>query len=341
MSSSLRASFGFLVACFLVASGALVVAACGSPAEPAPDAAPPSTIPTSPAGTFAITSQLDIHVPAAAAPLVAMLTAATDGPDDPARFLVDRMIATLPEGSVKSLAERLSPYVAAYLSARLVELAPRLAPGLDAMAVGLVRIATHLGTVETLRIDAGGAATRTISGARFELGGSAVTVRFADAGLPDVIAPLHVALDETGHLRLSEHAHPLPYGALLQLGLDRAVAVSVEPTARDLAGALSALVDCERLGALVADRVGLGSAALYTAACRAAMTAVASEVGDRIAAIDDGGLGLDVSGTATGLDADGDGTMDELRGGSWSGSLYSDAARDPIAAASFAGGKAP
>jgi hypothetical protein len=290
---------------------------------------------------FSIASRLDVRVPAAAAPLVAMLTAATDGPDDPARYLVDRMIATLPDGPVKTLAERVAPYVAAYVSARLVELAPRLASGLDAMGAGLVRIATHLGTVETLQIDAGGAATRTITGVRFELAASTVTVRFADAGLPEVITPLHVALDETGHLRLSEHAHRLPYGALLQLGLDRAVAASVEPTARDLAGALGALVDCGRLGTLVADRVGLGSAALYTAACRAAMTAVASEIGAQIAAIDDAGLGLDVSGTATGVDADGDGTMDELRGGSWSGTLYSDAARDPIAAASFAGSKAP
>lgn len=317
-----------------------LVAGCGSPPAPSPDAAPPSTIPTSPAGVFAITSRLDIRVPAAAAPLLATLTAATDGPDDPARYVVDRMVATLPDGPVRALAERVAPYVAAYLSARLAEVAPRLTPGLDAMAGGLARIATHLTTLETLRLDAGGAGTRTITAVRFELGQAGVVVQFADAGLPDIIAPLHVALDEAGHLRVAEHAHHLPYGALLQLGLDRAVAASVEPAARDLAGALAALVDCERLGAMVADRVGLGSAALYTAACRAAMTATASEIASKIAAIDDSELGLDVAGTATGVDADGDGAMDELRGGSWSGALFSGDARDPIAAGSFAGTRA-
>jgi hypothetical protein len=166
-------------------------------------------------------------------------------------------------------------------------------------------------------------------------------VSFAEGGLPDITVGLHVALDSTGHVKLSQHAHRLPYGALLQLGLDRAVVVGVEPTARDLASALGALVDCERLGGLVADRVGLGSATLYSAACRAGMTAIASEIEAQIAAIDDTELGLDVSGAATGFDVDGDGTMDELRAGSWSGALYSDAARDPIAAASFTGKEAP
>ena len=71
------------------------------------------------------------------------------------------------------------------------------------------------------------------------------------------------------------------------------------------------------------------------------MTAIASEIDAQLAAIDDTELGLDVSGAATGVDVDGDGTMDEVRGGSWSGALYAEAARDPIAAASFTGRKAP
>ena len=334
MSPSFRASFA---SCALFA---LVLAGCSSP-PPAPDAAPPSTVPGSPAGVFAVTSKLDVHVPAPAGPVLAALTAATDGPDDPARYLVDRLIATLPDGPVKALADRVAPYVAAYLNARLVDIAPRFVTGVDAMGAGLARIATHLGTVETLRIDAAGTALRTITGIRFELGAAPIAVSFADAGLPDITVGLHVALDSTGHLGLSQHAHRLPYGALLQLSLDRAVVVGVEPTARDLASALGALVDCERLGGLVADRVGLGSVTLYTAACRAGMTAIASEIAAQIAAIDDTELGLDVSGAATGVDVDGDGTMDELRAGSWSGALYSDAARDPIAAASFAGRKTP
>ncbi|HEY0989002.1 MAG TPA: hypothetical protein VGD80_18165 [Kofleriaceae bacterium] len=338
MSSSLRALFTWSV----LVSLAVVASCSGSPPAIAPDAAPPpSTIPTSPAGVFALAGRFDVQVPAPAAPVIAALTAATDGPDDPARYLVDRMIATLPDGPVKTLAARVAPYVAAYLNARLADVAPRFVPGIDAMAAGLSRIASHLGTIETLRIDAGGAAVRTITGARFELGAAPIAVAFADAGLPDITVGLRVALDATGHLKLSQHAHPLPYGALLQLGLDRAVVISVEPTARDVASALGKLVDCERIGGLVADRVGLGSASLYAVACRAGMTAIASEIEAQIAAIDDSALGLEVTGTAIGFDSDGDGTMDELRSGSWTGSLYAAAARAPIATATFTGRKAP
>jgi hypothetical protein len=323
--------------CFLVVP-MLAIAGCGDPPV-TPDASPPSTIPTSAAGAFELASRFDIQVPAAAAPAIATLTAATDGPDDPTRFLVDRMIATLPDGPVKILASQAAPYIAAYLHQRLVEIAPRLVEGLHAIGDGLSRIAGQLGTTETLQIAPGGDAVRTITGVRFEVGASAITVRFAEAGVADIALAVQVALDATGQLAISRHAHRLPYGALLRLGLDRAIVPSVEPAARDLAGALDLLVDCDRLAVLVADHVGIGSPALYRTACRAGMTAVAGEIDDCLAAIDRAELGLDLTGAATGVDLDGDGTMDELRDGTWSGAVTSAASREPIGAGRFTGGE--
>lgn len=311
------------------------LAACGGtrPA-PAPDA-PPSTIPTSPVGVFAVTSTLDFHVPDAAAPALQALLAATDGPDDPARFVVDRLIALLPDGSVKTLADAAAPYVAAYVNARLTDLAPQLVTGLDGLAIGLARIATHLGTVETLRIDADGTGVRTITGVRFEVGNAVTVVPLAAAGLTDLVAGVRVTLDAAGHVGISEHEHALPYGAILRLGLDRVVAPGVAPTAGDLAGALDALLDCDQLGAVIAGRVGLGSATLYGTACRAAMTALAAEVDAQLAAIDRTPLGIEVAGTAIGYDGNGDGVMDELDSGRWTGSVVAGADREPIDAASF------
>jgi hypothetical protein len=115
------------------------------------------------------------------------------------------------------------------------------------------------------------------------------------------------------------------------------VAPSVEPTAGDLAGALGALLDCERLGSVIADRVGLGAPALYAGACRATMTAIASEVDAELAAIDATPLGIEVAGTAAGFDEDGNGTMDEMRAGIWTGAVYAGSEREPIDAASFTG----
>jgi hypothetical protein len=317
-----------------------LAAGCDGPPA-APDASPPSTIPTSTAGSFAITSRFDVEVPAAAAPVLGALAAATDGPDDPARFLVDRMIATLPDGPVKLLASQAAPYLAAYLQQRLVEIAPRLVDGLGAISDRLSRIAGQLGTIETLQVAADGAAIRTITGARFEIGATATVVGLAEAGLADIASTVQLALDPTGQIAISRHAHRLPYGALLRLGLDRAVVPSVEPTARDLAGALGLLVDCERLAALIAGHLGFGSPALYLTACRAGMTAIAAEIDDCIAAIDHVELGLDVTGAAAGVDLDGDGTMDELRDGTWAGAVTSAAMRYPFDAASFTGRERP
>lgn len=311
-----------------------LVACGGAPPSLAPDA-PPSTIPTNPVGVFAVTSTMDFHVPGAAAPALQALLAATDGPDDPARFVVDRLVALLPDGSVKTIADAAAPLVAAYINARLSELAPHLMTGLDGLAIGLARIATHLGTVETLRIDSGGTGIRTITGVRFEVGNAVTVVPLASAGLTDLAAGVRVTLDATGRVAISEHEHALPYGALLRVGLDRAVAPSVAPAAGNLAGALGALLDCERLGGVIANRVGLGSATLYGAACRAAMTALAAEVDAQLAAIDRTPLGIEVAGTAMGYDGNGDGVMDELVAGRWTGSVYTDSDREPIDAASF------
>ena len=310
------------------------LAACG--AQPAPDAMPDavpdaSTVPVSPAGVFAVTSTLDFEVPPAAVPVLAMLSAATDGPDDPARYLLDTMIAALPDGPVKTIAQGAAPYLAAYLRDRLDDLAPQLATRIAAIADGLARIAGHLGTTETLQIGGDGAAIRTITGVRFDLGAAPVTVSFADGGLPDIVSSLHVALDASGRLMLGPHTHGWPQGGLLRLGLDRAVVVSVVPGARDLAGALAALVDCDRLGALIADRIGVGTASPYRVACRAGMIAIASEIYGWLAAIDDAPLIVDTVGTATGIDRDGDGTMDDVRAGIWSGALRSESSEEPLA----------
>jgi len=303
---------------------AFTLAACGASGtapEVAPDASPPPPpppppmIPAQTTGRFAVTSELALAVPAEVAPVLATLTEATDGPDDPTRYLIDHMIATLPDGAVKSIALGAAPYLAAYVQARIGEVAPRLAPGLAALANGLTRVATHVGTTETLRVDGAGNALRTITGVRFMVGDTPIVARFADHGLPDIPVTTKVTLDAAGHVTLAAHSHPLPYGALLRLGLDRAVVPSVEPTAHDLAGALAALVDCDALGAMVGDRLGAGLATLYVTACATAMTTLASELDARLAEVAD--ITLTVAGAADTLDLDHDGSVDELRNGGW------------------------
>jgi hypothetical protein len=315
-------------------------AACSAASEPAAPDAPRSTVPTSIAGTFTVTSTYDLAVPAAAAPVIATLTAATDGPDDPCRFVIDQMIATLPDGAMKTIAAGAAPYVAAYLNTQLATIAPKLVTGLNQLSTGLIRIAHHVGTTETWTIDDVGNTTRTITGLGFDVGGHTATVRLADAGLADVGATTYAKLGDGARLTLADHTHALPYGAWLRTGLDLAVVPSVIPTAHDLATALGSLVDCNALGAMVASQLGIDVPSLFTGACQAAMTVIASEVNAELAAIDQTAMSVELTGAATGIDDDGDGTMDRITAGTWTGAVHagSDAT---LGTAQFTGTKVP
>ncbi|MDX2088919.1 MAG: hypothetical protein SFX73_13765 [Kofleriaceae bacterium] len=301
---------------------------CATADDAPPDAAgaaigdaPPSTIPRDPAGVFDVTSTFDMPVREAARPLLAFVQGATRGADDPMRYVLDRLVAELPDGSPRTIAELTVPFVAAYLDERLAEVAPRFAPGLHAIADGITRVATHVELAESFVVDKSGAAVRTVRGARFDIAPLAPVLAFADHGIADVAAATRFALDREGALAIERHTIELRHGALVRLGLDRAVIPTVEPRATDLGTALAVLVDCDRVGELVADTLGIGAPALFGTACDAGMAALADEVYGQIAALDEVPLVLELTGSADGFDVDRNGTLDELRSGQWRGTL--------------------
>ncbi|HEY0190812.1 MAG TPA: hypothetical protein VGC42_06785, partial [Kofleriaceae bacterium] len=321
----------------------LAVVGCG-PSHSEVDAPPVSTVPDSPAGTFEVTSAFDIPVPVAAAPIIEQLTAATDGPDDPSRYLLDRMIETLPDGTIRTLASDAAPYVAAYLDTKLSAIAPRFVPGITQLAAGLDRIASHLAMQERWVIDDAGATTRTITALRFELGDRTTTVALADAGLAIPAMTTHAGFTAGAELAVADHMHALPYGAWLRLGLDLAVVPRAVPGAHDLGEALASLLDCDALGALIgaklASQLLIDVGPVFATACRTAMTLVASKIDAQLAAIDHTAMALEVSGDARGVDLDGDGSMDQLAAGNWTGSLHDGGAGEAISAGQFTGVKA-
>ena len=303
--------------------------ACSSADEPAPppDAAPVTTVPENPAGDFAVITRLELEPsPAAQKVIVALDRAASD----PSRFILDKMVATLPDGTTKTVVRAAVPFVAAYLDTKLATIAPKFVPGVRAIATGFARIASHVELLEGWRIDAAGYAVRSIGGVRFDVGPPAV-MELATYGLPDITATPRVSLDETGRLAVPSHSVTLRYGAIVRAGLDLAVVPSAEPGSHDVASALSALVDCAGLGQLVADKVGFGSPLLYRGACITAMVAAADELHAHVVAIDATPLVLELAGAAIGVDGDHDGTMDVIKNGRWNGTVT----------ATFAGARAP
>ncbi len=306
----------------------LFTACAGADTEPASDAGA-TPVPIDPAGRFSVRSSIALAAPPVAMTgVLAELEAATDGPDDPSRYLIDLVIERLPDGHIKTFATQLAPYVAAYVNAQIGAAAPRFVPGVRVLVDGLARTAQQIATIERLEIESGGRAFRTIEGLRFDT----VAVYLADVGLADVTVMTNVAVAGEG-LVIASHTAGIAYGPLVRLGLDRGIVGTVVPGARDLAGALRGLVDCDRLGALIAEAIGLGTAGLYASACTVGLTNVAARIYDRLPAETAMPLALEVAGTARAIDHEGDGTLDAIVDGRWIGTFD----RAPIGAAIFDG----
>lgn len=323
--TSLLSTSQLLLVGLLVGSAAL--GGCDSEPSPSgPDAAPPPLVLT---GRYAITSELTLAAPPdAAARALAELAAITDDPADPSRFLIDLMIERLPLGPTRSVATLVAPYVAAFVNDRIATIAPTFVAGVHALGAGLDRVAHGFGTIEELRIDVDGRAHRTLEGLRF----GAVEIPFAPLGLPSTASTTSAAV-AGDRLTIAEHAVGVAYGQVLRLGLDHAVIPGIVPGVADLGGALRALVDCPHLGGLVANRVGIGSPALYAEACTLALASLAQRIYGRLPPFDAPTTPLVVVGTARAVDRDGDGVMDAIDAGTWTGTF----AQAPLGRATFAG----
>jgi hypothetical protein len=339
--------FASVITSILIVAMIVSTTACSDspPSEPAPDAA--ADVPIDPAGRYQVTSTFALaSPPATAAGVLAELAAMSDGADDPSRYLIDLMIERLPDGSAKTYASAIAPYIAAYVNQRVAQVAPTFVDGTRALATGLSRIAQRFGTTEVFDIADDGPRvegddyvaegkwlTRTIIGVRFDLhaGRDAADVRFAPNALPDVMTKSIVMLDGTTlggagtqtpeTLSIAKHTASLPYARLLRLGFDFAVIPDVVPGAHDLSAALVELVDCSRLGTVVSECVGIGSPSFYATACSAGLSALATKLYARLDAIDTAPLPLDLAGAARAVDMNGDGLMDAMSFGVWTGTF--------------------
>src|SRR4051794_28778419 len=216
---------------FLALTSITTVAACASSDVAEPDDAAPVVV--SPVGHYDVrTSYVLAAPPPDAALVLTELDAATDGTDDPSRYLVDRLVARLPEGHTRDVAIVLSPYLAAYLQNRMDMIAPGFAPAIHEMSQGLDKIARRIDTVEELSVAADGSVRRSVNTLRF----GAVAVDFSQ------IDPIETTATFSGdQLQLGSHAVRMPYGAVLRTGFDHAVLPAVVPGAYDLTTALEML----------------------------------------------------------------------------------------------------
>jgi hypothetical protein len=307
------------------------IASCATAEAPRPDAAPP---PIDPSGTYVLRSELHLATPLSGpvATILGDVRGATDAPDDPSRYLIDRMIAELPAGNVQTVAQALAPYLAAYVQARLSDVAPRLVPGIHAVSDQLASFSQQLDTIEAIRITPDRNAVVVLTGLRF----GKLDVPLATGGISEPAVGARVTF-AGGELEIEDHRLALPYSRLVRLALDRGIIPAVDPAAYDLPTLLADLVDCDHLGQVVAEGAGTGFGSVYAVACTTALRAVASEWYEHLDALDGMTIDLAMHGDARGVDLDRDGHMDAIANGIWSGTIGPLGAEVSIGGSTFEG----
>lgn len=293
-------------------------------------------------GTYVVHSTFDLatNMPGTAGTVVNTMIAMTDGQDDPTRWIVDQIIAQLPDGSVKSAVSFGKELVIGYLNEKLLDIAPDFVSTMVLVGHDFGDIAKHFGLTETLELTGGGTrytAVHSVTGVHWKLGNQDIEHVLASYRLPNlVVSDVAITMDATGELTIDAHALSLAYGKLLRLGLDAAIIPAIDPTAHSLNELLAHQIDCAAVGNAIADQIGFGASAIKTA-CTLGLTAGANFVYSKIDAIDGTALTFGIHGDARAQDTNGDRTIDAIQFGEWNGTLSYGATPTPLVPAAFSG----
>ncbi len=321
--------------------------AADAPGTPGDDTTDPSNpdgqpVPTTPEGRFAVQSDFDLAtgLPGTVGTVVNYFIQATDDPDDPTRFIVEKLVAALPNGSIKNTLNGAIPFVAGYLNDRLLQVAPNFVSKIVEVGDAFGQVAHNFGTIEVLDVTASGAATKTVQGLHFKVDNIDLDYTFADYAMDNIkVEGLQVTLEQTGKITISAHKVPMKYGAALKIALDHAIIPLIDPSKQNLGEFLKGIVNCQSVGQHVFDAIGLGSPSTYENACNAGLVAGATALYTQLDRIDGSALEFGLTGTARGIDRNRDGKMDDIQTGVWTGELQYAGSPAPLAAAKFYGSK--
>jgi hypothetical protein len=303
-------------------------------------------------GAYTVHSTFDIasNVPGTAGTVVNDVIDATDSPGDPTQWILDQA-TTNASSTIKgaiSTAETLG--LVDFVNSELLSFAPDFVDTILQVGADLGDITKNFGLIETLDVTgAAGAytAVHTVTGAHFKIGTLEADFLLASYGQSNIVVDnINFTMDQTGAITIAPHDVPLTYGKLIRLGLDGAIIPLIDPMAQDLNGLFADLVNCDSLGAIVADEVDnliglpLLSAGTASNLCTAGLDAAAGLIYGELAKIDDTALKFNLTGAAKGLDTNGDGKIDSIVTGGWTGMLSYGNTPTQLAPATFSGTRA-
>ena len=293
-------------------------------------------------GLYRVQSQFDLagDLPGTVGDVIETFLEMTDDPNDPATWVLDRVVDELGSGTIVTLIQHARPFLDGIVNDLLHRIAPDLVDDLLAAGNQLGDAARSFGTVSTLAVTgtAGGdlASTHTITGISLEIDGRHHSWTVEDLGLAAPVATgVAFALDGETRATVGDHELALSYGTILLAGLDEVIVPALDPRAHSLRELLGHQINCDAIGRTIADTIGLGSAGVYIAACSAGLDAAARLVEDRIRDLDGAGIVLGIGGAARVDDPDQDRVVDVLSPGSWTGAVRYAGQPAPLGPSSF------
>jgi hypothetical protein len=301
-------------------------------------------------GKYSVVSTYDIatNMPGTAGDVVNAFIAATDDPADPTQWVLDQLIAQMPNGTLKSVLKGAEPFVAGYLNDKVLDFAPDFVTTIKQVGDDFGQMAKKFGVNETYDIAKSGTdymSTDTAVGIHFKIDNIETDLAFTDYQMQNVVVQgVGVKLDATGGLAIDSHKMPLSYGKILHLGLDNVVIPAISGgSASDLAGLLAQLINCDTVGQYIDDAMvqnfgfDLGNASTWSAACTAGLQFGANAIYQKINAIDAAALEFDVSGQAKCVDTNGDHKVDAIQTGKWAGNMVYGGTPAALSTATFTG----
>ncbi|MBA3502298.1 MAG: hypothetical protein M4D80_25170 [Myxococcota bacterium] len=299
-------------------------------------------------GKFQMQSTFDLatNAPGKVGDVTRAIIDATDSPEDPSLWVIERIIDQMPSGTFKNVLNTSKGFIAGYVNDRVLDLAPDFVSTMVQVGQDFGQIAKNFGLNETLEVTKtadGYVAVRTAVGAHFKIDNIESDHNFADFSVANIVVQnVGVSLDQTGKLGIADHKMGITFGSVLRVGLDGAIIPMIDPTAKNLGELLQHKVNCLKVGTAVRDAVASvigygGSVGTYETACKQGLVAGAGVIYSKIAAIDSSALEFGLTGTAKGLDKNGDKQIDSIQTGAWSGNLSYAGTPAPLAGATFFG----
>ena len=289
----------------------------------------PPLPPLDPTGKYNVSSELDVvsGLPGTVGTVVNTFIDMTDGPYDPATWLIDLVVAEIDNSTIETLIDAARPALDGVVNDLLLSLAPDFVGDILEVGDKFGQIARNFGTTTTLDVhEVDGIdgeelqANHIFTGMFFTIDSEKYLFSNADLGVDNQTrAGLSFRMEDEARVFIGEHQFVMPYGALLLVGLDQVIIPMVDPYATNLTELFTNAVDCHAVGVQMADYIGFGSASLYEGACEIGMNAAAGFIEDQLRELQ--GMDLRIAGEAKPMDTNTDAKVDLLVNGVWTGEV--------------------